>query len=261
MARYFLEVAYDGTHYGGFQIQQNANTIQAEVVKALEVLFRQRFELTGSSRTDAGVHARQNFFHFDMESPLADAGSYVYNLNAILPDDIVVKRFFSVANDAHCRFDALSREYRYYVYARKDPFLRGRAFYFPYRVDVSLMNEAAAMLLHHTDFTSFSKRNTQVKSFICDIRHSEWYYEDDVLVYRVISNRFLRGMVKALVGTMLRVGRGRMSPADFRQVIESRDCSRADFSVAPHGLFLVKVDFGEDEEAMGNGQWAIGNGQ
>ncbi len=245
MPRYFIEVAYKGDRYSGFQEQQNANTIQAEVSHALEVFYKQKFSLTGSSRTDAGVHALQNFFHFDVEEPIANPDWNVYNLNAILSDDIAVKQLFLVKDDAHCRFDALSREYKYVVYNKKDPFLHDAAFYSPYPLDIAQMNEAAKMLFDFEDFTSFSKRNTQVKNFICKIMESHWKVEDGCVVYHVKSNRFLRGMVKGLVGTMLRVGRGIITLENFREIILAKDCSKADFSVASHGLYLVRVEYGE----------------
>lgn len=240
MPRYFIEVFYKGTHYSGFQKQQNANSVQAELEKALEIFYRQKFELTGSSRTDAGVHALQNFFHFNSESPLADGA---YNLNAILPNDIVCKRIVMVADHAHCRFDATSREYHYYIYQQKNPFLEGRACYVPYPVDLALLQQAARELMKHHDFTSFSKRNTQVNNFLCTIYVSEWVQEADCLIYKVKANRFLRGMVKGLVGTMLLLGKGKINFDEFRAIIESKDCTRADFSVPPDGLFLVKVAF------------------
>lgn len=243
MPRYFIEVAYDGAPFGGFQIQKNAVTIQSELTQALEIFFKKKFELTGSSRTDAGVHARQNFFHFDMAEPIPQPEKSVYNLNAILPDEIAVMNFFKVNDDAHCRFDAVAREYKYQVYSYKNPFLRNTAYFFPYRIDIQKMNEAAQVLFEYTDFTSFSKKNTQVKNFNCRFQKSEWLYEGDVLIYRVAANRFLRGMVKALVGTMLRVGTGKLSVDDFKKVIESRDCSRADFSVPSKGLVLMEVKF------------------
>src|SRR5687768_6317333 len=168
--RYFLEVSYKGTLYSGFQSQRNANTIQAEVEKALKILARQEVTLVGSSRTDAGVHALQNFFHFDITKPVhlwmkeGDEKGIIYKLNAILPPDIVVKKLIPVADDAHCRFDAVGREYRYYIYRHKNPFLRDRAFYFPYRLNIGLMQEAAKSVLEYHDFTSFSKKKTQVKT-------------------------------------------------------------------------------------------------
>lgn len=240
MPRYFIEISYKGSNYSGFQKQHNANSVQAEVEKALEIFYRQKFELTGSSRTDAGVHALQNFFHFDCDREIEDGS---YNLNAILPDDIVAKRIFMVAEDAHCRFDAISREYRYYIYQQKDPFLQDRACYVPYPIDLALLQQAAGEILKHTDFTSFSKRNTQVKSFNCNIYTSEWIQEADCLIYKVKANRFLRGMVKGLVGTMLLIGKKKISFEEFKDIIKSRDCSNADFSVPSTGLFLCKVLF------------------
>ena len=240
MPRYFIEVSYKGTAYSGFQVQENANSIQAEVAKALKIFFRKDLELTGSSRTDAGVHAIQNFFHFD--SPIS-VDTETYNLNAILPDDIVLKKIVQVNAEAHCRFDAVSREYRYYIYDRKDPFLQDRAYYFPYAIDIELMQQAAKEILNHTDFTSFSKRNTQVKTFLCDIISSEWQRENDCLIYKVRGNRFLRGMVRGLVGTMMQVGRGKLPVEGFKAIIESKDCTQADFSIPPHGLFLYNVEF------------------
>lgn len=240
MPRYFIEVSYKGTNYSGFQKQQNANSVQAELEKALEIFYRHKFELTGSSRTDAGVHALQNFFHFDFDALIEDDS---YNLNAILPDDIVVKRIFPVADDAHCRFNAISREYHYYIYQHKNPFLQGRAYFVPYTLDIALLQAAAAEIKHHTDFTSFSKRNTQVNNFNCAIQQSEWIQQDDCLVYKVKANRFLRGMVKGLVGTILLVGKKKINLQEFKNIIEVKDCTKADFSVQPDGLFLVNVDF------------------
>ena len=245
MSRYFIEVSYKGTNYSGFQVQENANSIQEEVEKALQIFFRNKFELTGSSRTDAGVHALKNFFHFD-SNELPDEktiSNSIYNINAILPDDIVVQKIFKVADDAHCRFDALSREYKYFVYQHKDPFLADRAFYYPYKLDIEKLQQAAAVILNYNDFSSFSKRNTQVKTFQCTIAKSEWLQEKDTLVYNVIANRFLRGMVRGLAGTMLKVGTGKITINEFISIIESKDSSKADFSVPPQALFLVNVQF------------------
>jgi tRNA pseudouridine38-40 synthase len=243
MPRYFIEVSYKGTAYSGFQVQKNANSIQAEIEKALSVFFKQTFSLTGSSRTDSGVHAWQNYFHFDLVQPLIEKNGFIYNLNAILPPDIVVKRIFQVDENAHCRFDAVSREYNYFIYGDKNPFLEDRAYYFPFSLDLKKLNQASQLVLLNTDFTSFSKRNTQVKNFICGIKESSWIQEKDTLVYRVESNRFLRGMVKGLVGTMLRVGTGKITLAEFENIIKNRDCTKADFSVPPHALFLMKVAY------------------
>lgn len=245
MPRYFIRVAYKGTRYAGFQVQANANSIQAEVEKALKIFFKIDFELTCSSRTDAGVHALCNYFHFD-SGTLFQAEQLersVYNINAILPADIVIKEIIQVADSAHCRFDALSRQYEYFIYRSKDPFLSGKACYYPYKMDIDRLNGAAALIRQYSDFTSFSKRNTQVKTFNCTIINSQWVIKEDCVVYQVEANRFLRGMVRGLVGTMLRVGTGRIMIEDFKHIIESKDCSKADFSVPPQGLFLINVNY------------------
>jgi tRNA pseudouridine38-40 synthase len=241
MPRYFLEVAYKGTQYSGFQIQDNASSIQQEIEKALEVFFRKPIGLTGSSRTDSGVHALQNFFHFDYQD-IIDRRS-LYNINSILPQDIVLKDVRPVAADAHCRFDAISREYRYHIYRKKNPFLADRAWFFPYTIDREKLDAAAALVPEFHDFTTFSKRNTQVKSFHCDIHESAWEDGGEGLTYKVTANRFLRGMVRGLVGTMLQVGRGRMSVQEFAEILRQKDNRLADFSAPGHGLFLFRVYF------------------
>jgi tRNA pseudouridine38-40 synthase len=248
MARYFIQVSYKGTNYAGFQIQKNANSIQAEIEKALKIFFKEDFTLTCSSRTDAGVQALNNYFHFDSDIiPNPDRlNKIVYNLNAILPGDIVIKSIFRVPDSMHARFSAKSRLYRYYIYQQKDPFRADRAFYYPYGLELGKLNEAAALLKDFRDFTSFSNRNTQVKTFLCDIYISRWTKENDLLIYEVEGNRFLRGMVRGLVGTMLRVGTGKISITDFREIIETKDCSLADFSVPPHALFLADVKYPVD---------------
>lgn len=243
MSRYFLELSYKGTAYSGFQVQDNAQTIQSEIEKALRTLFRQSFELTGSSRTDAGVHANQNFFHFD--TGLEITAKHIYNMNALLPKDIAVKGIYAVPTTAHCRFDAVAREYNYFIYSSKDPFKNDRAWLFPYPLDIESLQQGARILMEYSDFTSFSKRNTQVKTFQCRIESSFWEKEGDELVYQVKANRFLRGMVRGLVGTMLKLGRGQITTEEFREVIEAKDCSRADFSTPPQGLFLNRVYYND----------------
>ncbi len=240
MPRYFIEVAYKGTNYSGFQVQQNANSIQAEVEKALKIFYKHEYSLTGSSRTDAGVHALQNFFHFDSDHLIEDE---TYHLNAILPADIVVKKIFPVHQSSHCRFDALSRQYAYYIYQQKDPFIEDRAYFYPYVLDLDLLQSAAQELLQHTDFATFAKRNTQTKTTLCNIISSEWKQESNGVSYHVCGNRFLRGMVRGLVGTMLRVGKKKISIKQFVDIINAKDCTKADFSVPPQGLFLKKVEF------------------
>jgi tRNA pseudouridine38-40 synthase len=276
MQRYFIEVAYRGTNYSGFQVQQNANSVQAEVEKALNTYYRpgkavkavtaleitengseissaplqqeaiapNGFSLTGSSRTDAGVHALQNYFHMDVHDLLTiNAKKDIYHLNAILPGDIVIKNIIPVDPAAHCRFDAVSREYHYHIYQHKNPFLADKAYYYPYQLDVNLLQEAAAELMLHQDFTSFSKRNTQTHTFICSLLQSTWHQGEHSLVYKVKANRFLRGMVRGLTGTMLLVGRKKITLQQFKTIIQQKDCSGADFSVPGHGLFLVRVGY------------------
>ena len=243
MARYFLELSYMGTAYAGFQIQQNARTVQSEVEKALEIFFRRKIDLTGASRTDAGVHAFQNYFHFDDQGEINP--SAVYNLNALLPADISIKGLIKVKPDSHSRFDATSREYKYFIYKDKNPFLQDRAYYYPYPLDLGLLNEAAALLMKERDFTSFSKRRTQVKTYLCDLQFSQWTEENGTIVYYVKSNRFLRGMVRGLVGTMLQAGRGKLGVKELKQIIDSHDATNADFAVPPQGLFLMRVNYPE----------------
>jgi tRNA pseudouridine38-40 synthase len=241
MPRYFIEVAYMGTRYSGFQEQVNSNTIQAEVTRALEIYCRGKIPLTGSSRTDAGVHAYQNFFHFDIDKPIEKA--VIYNLNALLPYDIVVKNIYPVNDEAHCRFDAVSRTYQYRIIRQKDPFYFGRAYYYPYSVNTEILQQAAAMMSSFTDFTSFSKKHTQVKTFNCTIEKSSWVFTNGLWQYEVTANRFLRGMVKGLVGTMLRLAKTQAGMQELQDIFEKKDPAAADFSAPSEGLFLQQVQY------------------
>lgn len=241
MQRYFLELAYKGTAYSGFQIQDTGVTIQSELTDALRTIFRQEFQLTGSSRTDAGVHAAQNYFHFDSDISFTD--KHIYNLNAVLSKDIAVKQVRMVKPESHCRFDAISRSYRYSIIRTKDPFLTETAWLYPFSINRAILYEAAAIIQEHTDFTSFSKRNTQVKTFNCSIEMSQWVERDGLLIYEVRSNRFLRGMIRGLVATMLKVARDNISLNDLRNILAAKDCSKADFSAPAHGLCLTNVAF------------------
>lgn len=250
MKRYFIEVTYIGTSYAGFQIQDNASTIQGEIEKALKVLFRQSITLTGSSRTDAGVHAKQNYFHFDMLETITTAGgkqieTSEYNLNALLPKDIAIRSIREVASDAHSRFNAISRSYIYSITAAKNPFLTDTTYFFPYKLDISLLNEAAAIVKGQTNFEAFSKKNTQVNNFNCSIYNSNWAQTADRqgFQYFVTGNRFLRGMVKALTGTMLRVGTGAISIEQFASIFMDSNNNFVDFSPPSRGLMLESVEF------------------
>jgi tRNA pseudouridine38-40 synthase len=253
MPRYFIELSYKGTRYSGFQVQKNAITIQSEVEKALTVRFRQSFNLTGASRTDAGVHALQNYFHFDTADDLVpsdengavnkEAKQVLYSLNSILPDDIAIKRIFKVGDKVHCRFDAISRSYKYHIYREKNPFYKDTAYFYPYQVDVDALQQAASIIKDTENFTSFCKRNAQVRNFSCIIYKSEWQKTDNGIIYEVIANRFLRGMVRGIVGTMLRVGTGKISLNEFEQVIKNNNSAGVDFSVPSRGLYLIEIRY------------------
>jgi tRNA pseudouridine38-40 synthase len=241
MPRYFIEVAYKGTHFKGFQSQIAVNSIQGEINKALQTLFKIPIATTTSSRTDAGVHALQNFLHFDTDIQLPS--SFIYNLNSIISQDILIKTIKPVQDQAHARFDAIMRKYAYHIIPYKNPFLRETAYFLPFNLDIGLMNEAAQRLLHYTSFESFSKRNTDVKNFNCKITTSHFDINENEMIYHVASNRFLRGMVRALVGTLILVGRKKISIPAFEEIICKKDCTYADFSAPAHGLFLENVSY------------------
>ncbi|MEY2595646.1 MAG: hypothetical protein RI965_918 [Bacteroidota bacterium] len=239
MPTYFLRVRYNGKNFAGFQIQDNAITVQGEVEKAMEIFFKQSIQLTGSSRTDAGVHAKCNYFHF--KTDLEHVEESAYNLNAILSGGIAVEGIFRVPDEAHSRFAAIERSYSYHIYHRKNPFLEDFSWYYPYPLNLAMMNAAADLFIGKHDFTSFSKKHTQVFTNDCTIDHAVWRQEGEEVVFRVTGNRFLRGMVRALVGTMIKVGRGKLEISDVKQILEARDNTMADFSAPAHGLFLEDV--------------------
>jgi len=241
MARYFIEVSYDGTGFGGFQIQTSQDTIQGALENALAILYRQPITLTGASRTDAGVHAYQNYLHFDLDLPVIT--KHLYNLNALLPDSIVVKGIYIVPDDAHARFDAQKRSYIYRLHTVKTPFLVGRSWYYPFPLDLSLLQAAADALLAYTDFETFSKKNTKVNTFNCTISKALWIQEGTTLQFHIDSNRFLRGMIRGLVGTMLQVGRGQITIEQFHEIIRSKNEQKADFSTPAHGLYLSSIQY------------------
>ena len=241
MARYFIEVSYDGALYGGFQIQSNCQTIQGEVEKVFETFFRTAIPLSGASRTDAGVHAMQNFFHFD--TALKIEAKQLYNFNAMLPSSIAIHNIYSVPNDAHARFDATARSYLYQLHAQKNPFLEGRSWYYPFPVDMVRMQSATDSLLTYTSFESFSKKNTQVNTFECQISKAFWEQTADGLTCHITANRFLRGMIRGLVGTLLQVGRGQISLERWHEIVLSKNEQLADFSTPAHGLYLSLIQY------------------
>lgn len=241
MSRYFLEVAYRGTLFSGFQKQQNATTIQGEIDRALSLLLKNSVATTGSSRTDAGVHAFQNFLHFDASSPLPP--KLAYALNAVLSPDIAIRGLYPAPQDAHARFDALSRSYLYRVYRAKDPFRRETGYFFPYALDFDQLVRCAECLAPHSDYERFSKRNTQVTTFHCRITEAVWEQRPDEYLFRITANRFLRGMVRGLVATMMKVARGKSTVAEFQQILQGTGAARAEFSAPPQGLFLRRVAY------------------
>jgi tRNA pseudouridine38-40 synthase len=244
MNRYFIEVQYNGTAFHGSQIQGKQVTVQGELNKALSLFLRRPVDTLGASRTDEGVHALCNFYHIDLDIELDRR--ILYNLNALLPAAMSVKEIYKAANPtANARFEAVRRQYRYRIYFKKDPFLYERALLYPYVIDRELLHQTADMLREYTDFETFSKRNAQTKTYLCTLYQSEWQVVGEELHFVVEGNRFLRGMVRALVGTQLRAARGKFSLAAFREIIESRDCSRADFSVPGFGLYLEKITYPE----------------
>ncbi|MBA3829201.1 MAG: tRNA pseudouridine synthase A [Taibaiella sp.] len=246
MARYFLEVAYVGTAFHGSQLQGQLPTVQLALNNALTTLLRTPTPSFGASRTDEGVHALCNFYHFDTPLPLHDA--FLYKLNAILPHSLAVKKLYKAGNDeANVRFDARSRRYRYRIYARKEPFLYHRAMYYPYPIDIAILHQTADIIKEYDHFESFSKRNTQSRTFICTIKQSYWQQVGTELHYVVEANRFLRGMVRGLVGTQLKLAKaGGDGPAALRQILDARDCTKADFSVPGYGLYLEDISYPAD---------------
>lgn len=243
--RYFLEFSYRGTAYNGWQKQNNALGIQQVLEEALAKILRMPVEMTGSSRTDAGVHAEQQFAHFDLPAALPDPDLVIYKLNGLIPADIAVLSLIEVPDDINSRFAATHRKYEYRITKRKNPFLTGLAYKLTTDLDVTRMNKAAELLLIHRDFESFSKIHTNVNNFRCTITEAVWVETADMLVFHIKANRFLRGMVRALVGTLLEVGRGKKTIADFEQVILSRNRKNAGAQAPAEGLFLVEVGYPE----------------
>jgi len=240
--RYVLEVMYDGTRFHGSQVQGKQVTVQLAINDALSALFRMPVLSYGASRTDEGVHALCNYYHFDVAEEI-DFDLF-YKCNSILPGGIAVKKIYKAINpDFNTRFDAIRRQYRYRIYAKKNPFLLHMALYYPYTLNHDLLNETAAIILEQEHFESFSKRNAQSKTFTCTIHQSFWEQKGEELHYVVEANRFLRGMVRGLVGTQLHIAREKGTVADFRQIIDSRDCTKAFFDVAGHGLYLENITY------------------
>ncbi len=247
---YILELSYKGTNYHGWQKQKNAHTVQDELESAISTLLQLKIDTIGSGRTDAGVHALQQFVQFDT-SAIKNPAKFIFQLNAILPHDIVVNHIYSAGDTFNVRFDAIERSYEYRITFAKNPFLSNECcFYFRPQPDIQLMNTAASILYQHTDFQSFSKYKTEVNHFNCTVSQAFWAIENDLLVFHISANRFLRGMVRAIVGTLLEVGQKKITLHDFEEIIRQKDRVFAKESVSPDGLFLTKVKYPESMIAL-----------
>lgn len=242
--RYFIQFSYNGKAYHGWQNQPNAITVQEVLEGAFATLMKTPVALVGAGRTDAGVHAKQMFAHFD-SNVIADSNDLIYRLNSLLPDDIAVQNIAAVTDDAHARFHATERTYEYLVSQKKNPFNIDAAHHVKLPLNVEKMNEAAALLLQHKDFECFSKANTDVHTYLCDVMKAEWDQKEDILVFTITANRFLRNMVRAIVGTLLEVGLGKRTLADVKAVLNSKDRSKAGASVPAKGLYLTKINYPE----------------
>lgn len=240
--RYFIELSYNGTEYHGWQIQPNAISVQEVLTNALTVLWKQPIEIVAAGRTDAGVHARQMFVHLDIE-PIADVSFWIKKLNSYLPKSIAVHTIIAVHDTAHARFDAHSRSYEYHIHQQKNVFLEQQSWYYHQVLNVEAMNEAAALLLQHTDFECFSKTHTDVHTFNCKITHAKWEIHGTQLVFHITADRFLRNMVRAIVGTLINVGLGKTNLQQFQSILNEKNRSKAGFSVPAHGLYLTKVGY------------------
>ncbi|MGI9541829.1 MAG: tRNA pseudouridine(38-40) synthase TruA [Cyclobacteriaceae bacterium] len=243
--RYFLEIAYNGGNYHGWQVQQNATTVQEVIQQAAERLWPGSSEIVGSGRTDTGVHASQQFAHLDLPEGLL-LPEHLHKLNGLLPEDIAIHGIHKVSSEAHARFDALSRSYEYRINRLKNPFSNGLSYYYNRELNIDLMNQAAALLLDHEQFQCFSKVKTEVNHFICHVEMVRWEEQNENLIFFVTANRFLRGMVRAMVGTLLEVGLKRCTLKQFKEILDSNDRRKAGRSVPPQGLFLTQVIYPDE---------------
>ncbi len=241
--RYFIELSYNGQNYHGWQKQSNAVSIQETLEKALTLLLGDEILVVGCGRTDTGVHASQFFLHFDTDKKI-DNKELHYKLNAFLPNDIVIDKILLVSNDSHARFSAIYRSYEYRIHLGKNPFLNDTTWQIQdQNIDIVKMNIAAKVLYDYENFKCFSRSKTDVKTYNCTITEAKWEKEDKLLIFYITANRFLRNMVRAIVGTLLDVGQGKMSIEDFKKIIESKDRTQAGASVKAKGLFLTKVGY------------------
>jgi tRNA pseudouridine38-40 synthase len=245
--RYFVEIAFDGTNYHGWQTQPNGITVQEIMDRNLSLLLKEPVKSVGAGRTDAGVHATQFYFHFDTHKNIQSSiPGFVYKLNQLIPDDISVKNSIKVPDNLHARFDAEWRIYRYFISRYKNPFNYKYSWYCNYKFDLDIMNSCNKILLNNTDFTSFSKLHTDVKTNNCKIFNAEWKKNerDHLIIFEIKADRFLRNMVRAIVGTIIEVGRNKMTIDDFKEIIHKKDRNKAGMSVPAKGLFLTEIKYG-----------------
>lgn len=241
--RYFLSCAYLGKNYVGWQKQQNGFSVQEAIENAFFTLLQHKIVVHGSSRTDAGVHARNQFAHFDIENTVLDLETLKFRLNSLLPFDIAINNVYQVNDDCHSRFDAISRQYIYRIHTSKNPFVNETSLYYRYPIDLKLMNQACKLLIQNTNFQCFSKVKTEVNNYKCTIEIAEWNCSVDGFEFKIKANRFLRGMVRAIVGTMLEIGSKKINLTDFSAIMEGRNRQNAGKNVAAHGLTLESVDY------------------
>jgi len=244
MTRYFIFLSFRGTAYNGWQIQPGKHTVQGVLTKALSTVLAAQIQVTGAGRTDTGVHASFFCAHFDASrNDLDGDGQFLYNLNGLLPDDIAIKKILKVRPEANARFDATSRTYTYTITREKDPFVADTAWLLYWQLDMQIMNEAAAILLTHNDFTSFSRLHGGNKTNICRVTHANWHEEPGKLIFTVTADRFLRNMVRAIVGTLIPAGRGKLSLSDFEAILHGKDRGLAGQSAPAHGLSLTEIEY------------------
>lgn len=241
MQRYFIKLAYNGANYHGWQMQDNAHTVQAELTDKLSLLLKEQVSIVGCGRTDTGVHAREFYAHFEVDNLVYTEKDLIFKLNKFLPTDIVIYSIYEVPFDLHSRFSAISRTYKYYISLVKDPFNNGTSYYFNGALNVNAMNNACAYLNDHTDFTSFSKLHSQTTTNNCIIKRAQFEKINNELIFTITADRFLRNMVRAIVGTLLEVGKGKMDSDEINEIINAKDRARAGFSVPARGLFLEEV--------------------
>jgi len=243
--RYFIKLAFDGSLYHGWQRQDNALSIEHLVNEALNTILRQKVKLTGCGRTDAGVHASEFFAHFDLDNLSFSEEQLAYKLTCLLPDDIVINNIIKVTPEAHARFSAIKRTYKYCINSKRDPFRKNYEYFFNRKLDTELMNQACKILMDYKNFSCFSKSHTQVNNYLCTIFEARWETDESRYKFTITANRFLRNMVRAIVGTMMDVGLHKISLEEFRNIVENGSRSNAGMSVPAQGLFLAKVEYPE----------------